>query len=107
MLKSTQENIFLVEGLGVKGDAHCGKTIKHRSQVAQDPNRPNLRQVHLVDAELFDELADKRFTVRSGQMGENSTTRDIKLLTLPKNTILTIGETAKVQVTGLRNPCTQ
>ncbi|MDB5242507.1 MAG: hypothetical protein JWP57_3132 [Spirosoma sp.] len=105
--KPIQESIFLVEGLGVKDDAHCGKTVKHRSRVAQDPNQPNLRQVHLVHTELFDELIDKGFRVSPGQMGENITTRNIDLLSLPKHTILTIGEWAKVQVTGLRNPCTQ
>jgi MOSC domain-containing protein YiiM len=107
MSKPNQERIFLLEGLGVQGDAHCGKTVKHRSRVAQDPNQPNLRQVHLVHTELFDELIDKGFSISPGQIGENITTRNIELLALPKNTILTIGESVKVQITGLRNPCTQ
>ncbi len=29
------------------------------------------------------------------------------LLALPRDTVLSIGETAKIQVTGLRNPCKQ
>ncbi|GAB2566994.1 MOSC domain-containing protein [Spirosoma areae] len=107
MSKPTKDSINLLEGLGVEGDAHCGKTVKHRSRVAQDPTQPNLRQVHLVHAELFDELAEKGFRISSGQIGENITTRGIELLSLPKNTILRIGETARVNVTGLRNPCSQ
>ncbi len=101
------ESITLLKGLGVEGDAHMGKTVKHRSRVRRDPTQPNLRQVHLMHAELFDELAEKGFTVKSGQIGENITTRGIDLLGLPRDTILTIGASAKVQITGLRNPCTQ
>jgi len=33
--------------------------VKHRSRVAKDPNQPNLRQVHLIHSELFDELKEK------------------------------------------------
>jgi MOSC domain-containing protein YiiM len=107
MSKPNQESIYLLEGLGVEGDAHCGETVKHRSRVAKDPNQSNLRQVHLLHAELFDELAGKGFIVSPGQIGENITTHNIELLALPKNTILTIGASAKIQVTGLRNPCSQ
>ena len=39
-------------------------------------------------------------------MGENITTKGIDLLKLPTDTRLHIGE-ATIQVTGLRNPCTQ
>ncbi|MBO0934796.1 MOSC domain-containing protein [Fibrella aquatilis] len=107
MSKPNQDSIFLEAGLGVRGDAHNGTTVKHRSRVAQDPTQPNLRQVHLVHAELLDELAGKGFTIRPGQIGENLTTRGIDLLALPKHTCLTIGTSAKVQITGLRNPCAQ
>lgn len=107
MSKPNQESIFLLEGLGIQDDAHCGSTVKHRSRVAQDPSQPNLRQVHLIHKELFDKLAEKGFSVSPGQLGENITTCDIDLLSLPKNTILKIGEYAKIQVTGLRNPCVQ
>ena len=107
MSKPNQESIHLLEGLGVRGDAHSGETVKHRSRVAQNPDQPNLRQVHLLHAELFDELADKGFMLSPGQIGENITTYNIELLALPKNTILTIGASAKIQVTGLRNPCSQ
>lgn len=101
------DKITLLKGLGVKGDAHMGKKVKHQSRVAHDPTQPNLRQVHLIHSELFEELSDKGFQVTPGQMGENITTQEIDLLSLPKDTILSIGETAKIQITGLRNPCKQ
>jgi MOSC domain len=105
--KGPQTGIRLVAGLGVDGDAHSGVTVKHRSRVARDPTQPNLRQVHLIHAELHDELQAGGFTVGAGQMGENVTTRGIDLLGLPTGTVLRLGEHAVVEVTGLRNPCKQ
>jgi MOSC domain-containing protein YiiM len=105
--KLNQEKIQLLAGLGVEDDAHMGKTVKHRSRVAVDPSQPNLRQVHLIHAELHDELRDAGFDVSAGQMGENITTRGVDLLSLPRGTKLYLGETAVVELTGLRNPCTQ
>lgn len=103
--KINQENITLLAGLGVEGDAHLGKTVKHRSRVAADPYQPNLRQVHLVHSELHDELRTKGFDVSAGQIGENMSTRGIDLLKLPsRGTKLYVGRTAVVEVTGLRNP---
>jgi len=84
-----------------------GETVKHRSRVAKDPSLANLRQVHLLHEELFDELAPKSFIVRPGEMGENVTTRGIDLLGLPTGTRLYLGDSAVVEVTGLRNPCIQ
>jgi MOSC domain-containing protein YiiM len=107
MAKRPVQAIELVEGLGVLGDAHYGATVQHRSRVRQDPAGPNLRQVHLIQGELLDELAGRGFRLRPGQMGENITTRGVDLLALPKHTIMTIGPEAMVLVTGLRNPCTQ
>lgn len=107
LAKATQPSIRLVAGLGVEGDAHLGKTVRHRSRVARDPSRPNLRQVHLVHAELHDELAATGFAVAAGEMGENVTTRGLDLLALPAGTRLRLGEEALVEVTGLRNPCAQ
>ena len=100
-------SIRLTAGQGVDGDAHRGTTVKHRSRVARDPTQPNLRQVHLIHAELHEELRALGFDVAPGDMGENITTRDIDLLALPTGTRLGIGEAAVVEVTGLRNPCVQ
>ena len=107
MTKPAQESIRLLHALGVEGDAHLGETVKHRSRVARDPSQPNLRQVHLLHAELHDELRRAGFDVATGQMGENVTTRGVDLLALPAGTRLHLGNTAVVEVTGLRNPCAQ
>jgi MOSC domain-containing protein YiiM len=106
-VKPNQGSIRLVTGLGVEGDAHLGETVKHRSRVARDPTQPNLRQVHLVHAELHDELRAAGFAISAGQIGENVTTRGLDLLGLPTGTRLHLGDTAVVEVTGLRNPCRQ
>jgi len=105
--KENRESIQLIAGEGVEGDAHSGTTVKHRSRVAQDPARPNLRQVHLIHSELFDELRLSGFDVLPGQMGENITTRGLDLLGLPKGSLLFLGKDTIVEVTGLRNPCSQ
>jgi MOSC domain-containing protein YiiM len=105
--KRGREHIRLVAGLGVEGDVHAGATVKHRSRVARDPTQPNLRQVHLIHAELHAELRAKGFDVSPGQMGENITTLGLRLLELPTGTRLRLGETAVVEITGLRNPCGQ
>ncbi len=107
LLKPNQDSIQLLTGLGVEGDAHLGETVKHRSRVARDPSQPNLRQVHLIHAELQDELRAAGFAVAVGQLGENVTTRGVDLLGLPNGTRLHLGDTAVVEVTGLRNPCAQ
>lgn len=105
--KPPTERLQLIAGLGVEGDAHAGATVKHRSRVAKDPSQPNLRQVHLIHAELFDELAGKGFADSAGQLGENVTTRGIDLLGLSAGTRLQLGAEAVIEVTGLRNPCHQ
>lgn len=107
MTKESVPSIHLVEGIGVEGDAHAGATVKHRSRVRKDPSRPNLRQVHLIHAELHDELRSDGFDLLPGEMGENITTRGLDLLELPVGTRLRLGESAAVEVTGLRNPCIQ
>ena len=104
--KDLVDHIMLHAGLGVEGDAHRGETVKHRSRVAKDPTRPNLRQVHLIHTELFEELAAKGFAISPGMMGENIATRGVDLLGLPAKTRLRIGE-ATIELTGLRNPCSQ
>jgi MOSC domain-containing protein YiiM len=105
--KPNQASIKLLAGQGVEGDTHAGEKVQHRSRVAKDPNQPNLRQVHLIHAELHDELRAAGFDVSAGQMGENITTRGLDLLALPTGTHLRLGDGAVVEVTGLRNPCHQ
>ncbi len=105
--KTPSLSIRLLTGLGVEGDGHMGVTVKHRSRARFNPTLPNLRQVHLMHAELFDELQAKGFNVEPGDLGENVTTSGIDLLALPTGARLHLGETAVVEVTGLRNPCIQ
>jgi len=105
--KPTQDSIRLLAGLGVEGDAHMGETVKHRSRVRRDPTQPNLRQVHLIHAELLDELRETGFPIAAGDVGENVTTHGVDLLGLPTGTRLHLGETAVIELTGLRNPCVQ
>ena len=105
--KPNQESIRLLAGLGVEGDAHMGETVKHRSRVKRDPTQANLRQVHLIHAELHDELNANGFNVSAGEMGENVTTRGVDILNLPVGTRLHLGKEAVVELTGLRNPCEQ
>lgn len=104
IVKPVKESIKLLKGWGIEGDAHAGKTVQHRYDKRKNPNAPNLRQVHLMHAELFDQVRDLGLDVQPGQMGENITTRGVDLLHLPRGTQLKIGD-AVIEVTGLRNPC--
>jgi MOSC domain-containing protein YiiM len=105
--KSGVAEIVLLTGLGVEGDAHAGTTVQHRSRVRRDPTQPNLRQVHLMHAELLERVTDLGFDVQPGALGENVTTRGVDLLGLPTGTVLHLGDEAMVEITGLRNPCVQ
>ena len=105
--KRPVETLRLIAGLGVEGDAHAGLTMQHRSRWVRQRTVPNLRQVHLIHAELFDELADKGFSIGPALMGENVTTRGIDLLRLGAGTRLRLGAEAEIEITGLRNPCIQ
>lgn len=105
--KLSESTLDLMAGLGVDGDAHSGATVQHRSRVAVDPTQANLRQVHLIAGELYDELGVRGFALAPGQMGENITTRGIDLLALPTGTVLRIGDGVLLALTGLRNPCLQ
>lgn len=105
--KPNEERITLLAGHGVEGDAHAGATVKHLSRILKFGKAPNLRQVHLIHEELFDELREAGFAVTPGQMGENVTTRGVDLLNLPKGARLHLGDAAMIEVTGLRNPCRQ
>lgn len=105
--KRNRDRIRLIAGVGVEGDAHAGEAVRHRSRARRDPTRPNLRQVHLIGAELHRELADQGLEVGPGAMGENVTTAGIDLLAQPRGTRLRLGDQAVIELTGLRNPCAQ
>ncbi|KAB0679297.1 MOSC domain-containing protein [Aureimonas leprariae] len=105
--KRPVERLRLLEGLGVEGDAHAGRTVQHLSRVRRDPTQPNLRQVHLIHTELFKELESLGFHVKHGDLGENVATGGVDLLALPRGTRLRLGAEAVVEITGLRNPCAQ
>ena len=104
--KTPADSITLVPGLGVVGDAHAGTLVQHRSRVRRDPNQPNLRQVHLIHSELFDEARAVGYELGPGDLGENVLTGGIDLHALPTGALLHLGE-AVVRITGLRNPCAQ
>ena len=105
--KELHPEIALLAGLGVEGDAHAGVTVRHLYRVRKDPTAPNLCQVHLLQDELFIELALRGIDVAPGAMGENVTTHGIDLIGLPRGTRLALGDSAVVEVTGLRDPCAQ
>ena len=105
--KQPVDAVTLRVGVGVEGDAHAGVTVQHRSRKRWRPDLPNLRQVHLLSAELLDALAVQGFVVSPGDLGENLLVRDLDLLALPTFTRLRLGVDAVVEVTGLRNPCIQ
>ena len=103
--KPPVQQMTLLAGLGIDGDAHAGRTVQHRYDQRTNPAAPNLRQVHLIHAELFEELAERGFTVLPGQLGENVTTCGIDLLGLSRGTRLRLGAEALIEITGLRSPC--
>jgi MOSC domain-containing protein YiiM len=105
--KQPCERITLIQGIGVQGDAHAGVTVQHLSRVARDPTQPNLRQVHLIHAEFFDDARQHGYELSQGDLGENILTQGLDVLSLPQDTLLHIGPEAVVRVTGLRNPCQQ
>src|SRR5262249_22834821 len=106
--KSNVLTIRLVAGLGVEGDAHLGEKVKHRYHILKKgPDTPNLRQVHLIHEELFEELHAASLNVQPGAIGENVTKPGIDLLALPMQTHLGLGDEAVIEITGLRNPCRQ
>ena len=106
-MRKTNALFIRLHADGVEGDAHCGATVKHRSRVARNAAAPNLRQLHLIHAELHDELRARGFELSPGEMGENVTTRGVDLLGLPTGTRLRFGQSAEIELTGLRNPCVQ
>jgi len=105
--KYEEPKLTLITGVGIEGDAHAGEFVKHRSRVEKTPREPNLRQVHLLASELLDEMAALGFALKAGDLGENISTSGLPLIDLPRHTILHIGEHVRLQVEGLRNPCSQ
>jgi MOSC domain-containing protein len=103
--KRVVAEIRLVVGHGIEGDAHAGPFVRHRFLARYRPQLPNERQVHLIEAELFDELSVQGFDVGPGQLGENVTTRGLMLRRLPLGTRLRLGSDAIVELRGLRTPC--
>jgi hypothetical protein len=103
--KPVRTRVRLIADHGIEGDAHAGRFIKHRYLARQEAELPNNRQVHLIQAELFDDLKDIGFEVRPGELGENITTRGIDLIGLPLGALLRLGDEAVVELTGLRTPC--
>ena len=107
MHKVPRGEVTLVVNHGVEGDYHAGEFVRHRSRAAKTPELPNIRQVHFMHAELFEEMAALGIVVTPGAMGENITTRGVPLLELAPGTRLHLGESAVVEITGCRNPCAQ
>jgi MOSC domain-containing protein YiiM len=103
--KEVCRTITLVQGYGVEGDAHGGATVQHLYDKAKEPYRPNLRQVHLLEEELILELNALGFCVAAGDLGENITTRHVRLAELETGAVLELGSRARIQITGLRSPC--
>lgn len=103
--KPVREFVRLIAGYGIEGDAHAGAMVQHRYLAKRNASLPNLRQVHLIQAELFDALGLEGYAVHAGALGENITTRGVDLLALPLGTQLRLGATAIIELTGLRVPC--
>jgi len=105
--KPVRDEIRLIAGHGIEGDAHAGATVRRRSRFRGTWTEVNVRQVHLLQRELFDELAVEGHEVAPGELGENITTQGLDLLALPLGTRIRLGDSAEVELTGLRNPCVQ
>ena len=105
--KPVRAEIELIAGHGIEGDAHAGATVRRRSRFRGTWTEANVRQVHLLQRELFDELAVEGHEVAPGELGENVTTEGVDLLGLPLGTRIRLGDSAEVELTGLRNPCVQ
>jgi hypothetical protein len=95
--------IRLVAGHGVEGDTHSGAFGQHRYLARRNPDVPNIRQVHLIPSELLARLTGIQLT--PGDLGENITTAGIDLHALPQGALLRLGDSAEVELTGLRTPC--
>ncbi len=104
--KPVVDAVHLIENCGVEGDYHAGSLVRHRYLMKKDPARPNLRQVLLVDAAVYAELASQDIHIGPGMMGENITIEGVAIMDLVEGTRLIIGS-AVVEVIERRNPCYQ
>ncbi len=104
--KPVVKHIYLLEDLGVEGDYHAGKYVRHRYLAKKDPNRRNMRQVLIVNIDAYHELEQKGITLGPGSMGENITVEGIAIMDLEEGTRLRVGE-AIVEITEVRKPCLQ
>jgi hypothetical protein len=103
--KASRPSITLTSGHGIEGDAHYGPFVRHRYPARRNPKAPNLRQVHLIPSELFHALQASGFEVRPGDLGENIATVGFDLEHFPLGSLLVLGASATLQLTGLRTPC--
>ena len=103
--KTSRLSIALTSGHGIEGDAHYGPFVRHRYLARRNPKTPNLRQVHLIPSELFDALRTSGFEVHPGDLGENIATVGLDLECFPLGTVLVLGASATLELTGLRTPC--
>lgn len=104
-VKTPALEIHLVAGLGVEGDAHFGATSQHRYDKRYAPSKPNLRQLHMIDAATYQLLRADGFDVHPGDLGENVTTAGIDFTDMSAGTIVKIGQHAQLELTGLRQAC--
>jgi len=104
--KPVVDAVHLIENWGIEGDYHAGHLVRHRYLAQKDPARPNLRQVLLVDAAVFVELAQHDIHIGPGMMGENITIAGIPVMQLAIGARLAVGS-AVLEVTEKRSPCYQ
>ncbi len=104
--KPVVERIHLLEDLGVEGDYHAGKLVRHRYLAKKYPTQPNLRQVLIVDGAVYRELVEQGIYLGPGSMGENVTVEDLPVMALVEGARLVLGN-ALLEVTEVRVPCKQ
>jgi hypothetical protein len=103
--KRAQHSLNFLEGLGIEDDAHAGQFVRHRYLARYRPTMLNMRQAHLIPAELLDTLRREGHELGPGDLGENVLTVGLNLEIMPLATTLRLGSAATVELTGLRTPC--
>ena len=89
-IKEPVENINLIEGFGIEGDAHGGDWH---------------RQISLLAVEDIEFMKSRGFELNPGSFAENITTKGIELHTLPVGTVLYVGKEAVLEVTQIGKEC--